>query len=611
MVFSEDNSLVGVIAVTASLMLLERDLTASFLGNTLKFIGINLLIGIGAFIANTNMWIAIPINFCIIFFLSYTLLFYLRKPLYLPFSLQYLFLVSSPVSIDRLPLRLVALVCGALCIMIVQFLTNRKRLTKQGRSLLNAICSDLVLQIDQIIKKEESHSISERVQNSIITLRKLIYDKRENEFYLTEEGRIKLNLSVSLEKISVLLDNLKHLEVSEHLFKDIKTYLKLAEETFIQKGATDQLEAHFNNLLNTYDFNSFKNLEILELFNNMGFLKDSLKELHTLSEDSHQFAKKTKINYYQNLLFDLKHMRKNSMKYSYALRLAVGITISFFITDLLGLSEGKWIAFTVLSIIQPIYEASTQKSSDRVFATFVGALLTSVLFTIFKDTTIRTLLLMSYGYIGSYFTAYRYTTIFVTASAIGSAALASGTVYTLTFNRILYVIIGTGIALLLNKFLLPYKVEDNKKELNTLYEKTIYSMISEISQTIQGNENAHKIKNLFLTTSLLEDRMRMNAQTFNNPEYMHLIEQEKLLITNIYELYIWITTNKIKSFDIKYVMEDIKLLLITHPNDLEKTINGIKKLIEIAQDVSDRIVLNMIIQILREQDAMNLQLKLV
>ena len=70
-IFGEENTLIGVTTITATFMFLERDFTGSPLKNTLKFIGINLLIGIGtSLIVASNMWLGLIINFIVVFIFS-------------------------------------------------------------------------------------------------------------------------------------------------------------------------------------------------------------------------------------------------------------------------------------------------------------------------------------------------------------------------------------------------------------------------------------------------------------------------------------------------------------------------------------------------------------
>ena len=113
-IFGDANTLIGVTTATAMLMLLQKDLTLSPIKNTALLIILNVVIGLAATIASMNMWIAIPVNFIMMFVLSYSLCYNLKSPVYLPFSLQYLFLLVNPVSDDRLPMRFLSLVVGVL-----------------------------------------------------------------------------------------------------------------------------------------------------------------------------------------------------------------------------------------------------------------------------------------------------------------------------------------------------------------------------------------------------------------------------------------------------------------------------------------------------------------
>lgn len=200
-IFGEENTLIGVTTITAVLMLLDRDLTLSPVKNTFRLLCINLLIGIGAHFASENMYLGILLNFAILFFISYIFCSTLRSSIYLPFSLQYLFILSSPVSYDKLPIRLLSLAVGAIVIILSQLIVNKNKLHKSGNKLLHNVC-DLIT--DKIHNKENINDleVNQMIHDSIDKFRIMVYDKREYNYYLTSEGRLKLNLSISNEKLS-------------------------------------------------------------------------------------------------------------------------------------------------------------------------------------------------------------------------------------------------------------------------------------------------------------------------------------------------------------------------------------------------------------------------
>ena len=70
------------------------------------------------------------INFAVMFIIGFTLCHNLKSPTYLPFSLQYIFMLSSPISLEKLPNRIGSLIFGALVIMGAQLIINRIRFQK-------------------------------------------------------------------------------------------------------------------------------------------------------------------------------------------------------------------------------------------------------------------------------------------------------------------------------------------------------------------------------------------------------------------------------------------------------------------------------------------------
>lgn len=604
-VFGDENSLIGVTSITAMLMFLERDLTIAPWKNTVKLITLNLFIGCAAALASTNMWIAIPVNFIAIFILGHSLLYNLKKPMYLPFILQYLFILSSPVPFEKLPMRLLALVFGALGIMALQLLTNKKKLTKTGNKLLEMVCNSLIQKAEHIKSNQSYEGINKDIKHTLHEFSKLLYDKRENDFYLTEEGIIKLNLSVSLEKISYLLDKMTYEGMQQEVINDLIMCLGKIKDCFVDAVHIDKLEGELHTLLAKYETKQIRDITSLELLNHLGFLRTNLQDLKALKQEQYNIVKKIEDipdEYKKHVIFK-KELNKNSIKYSYAMRLAIGITFAGFLTDFLNLSEGRWIMFTVLSLVVPVYELSKQKVKDRLFATLVGAIIITVLFGIFEDLTIRTMILMAAGYISSYLTQYRYSTICVTVSAIGAVALMGNT-QVLTVNRIIFVGVGALIAILVNKFILPYRLEDHNAHLKTMYKETILEMLKEVYEVAKGSGNKHHIKNLFIITSLIEDRLRLNNQTATGESADNLTKERRILLTNIYELYIWISQNKIKEVDIQYVLEDIKKLSQENPEGITPVIAQVQKHIDSVEDINDKVILGIIIEILQEEDRM-------
>lgn len=601
-VFGGENMLIGVSTITAMLMLLERDLTSHPFGNTFKFVALNLFIGIAAFLTGFNIWLAIPINFIAMFVVSYSLMFNLKNPLYLPFSLQYLFILATPVAIGQMPLRLASLVFGALAIMGVQMLVNRKKITKSGDKKTEVICTALIEKTELIKKGKNHETIDKQIASEINELRSIIYDKREENYYLTEEGRIKLNVSAALEKINVLLDDLSNKESEQDILENVIYCLRLATDSLNNSEAMDELAESYSQMLSKYKGDQNHSLLVLRMLNNIDFLKDSLIELNELEKEHYNVVNNLEHipKKFQRLRIREKKSHTNSIKLSYAVRIAVAISLSGFIVDYFEIHEGRWMMFTVLSVIIPLYEQSTKKMRDRIFATVIGAVLVVAMFTIFHGNTMRMILLMTAGYLMSYVKVYRYNTILVTFSAIGAAALITGATEILTMNRVLLVVAGVILALLINKFILPYHLDDANRDLQAMYQDTIHEMLTEAINQVRGTGSNHSMKNLLLISTMIEDRLKLNNQ--ENEKRIAWLQHQRRTACTIYELDRWIHKHGIQESNVQPVSSRLELLLnrsVSEQTVLE-SVSEMKEQIRTMRGIEDRIVISMILEVTEE-----------
>ena len=255
--------------------------------------------------------------------------------------------------------------------------------------------------------------------------------------------------------------------------------------------------------------------------------------------------------------------------------------------------------FTILSVITPLYETSKSKTKDRVFATIVGSIIVALLFTIFKDTLSRMIIITAAGYLNGYFREYKYATIFVTISAIGSAALI-GNVQILTINRIFFVFLGAILALAANKFLFPYRLSDSINQLREMYHNAIVKMLKEVENLVEGKSNPHTMKNLLIVTSLIDSKARSNESIANSKSYSSIITERRNLVTNIYELYIFILKDQVKSSYKKEIISDLEDLIQYKDEDISWKINHLKTVINSTKDMNTKIILSSMAVILEE-----------
>lgn len=598
--FGEENTLIGVTTITATLMFLGKDLTISPIRNAIRLILLNLFIGICAILAVKHIYLGIVVNFIALFIVSYALCYNLESPMYFPFTLQYLFLLSAPVSAEQIPKRLIALVFGAIFIILIQLIVNKDKISKSGNKILTNVC-DLILGKIENFENNYIDDENLEIESKINAFRKMVYDKREVDFYLTEEGRIKLNLSAALENTYYMIGAIEKSPDVLFILNNLKELINDTKNVLEGKNIDKDLCKEKYIFLQECEDRNINELLVLQLLDSIVLLQDTLYELKNLKKENYNLVKSvgdipsnTKESLFKYVVGDHR-----SLKYCYAMRVAIAISIGGYIKDLFNISEGRWIMFTILSLVNPIYEVSKNKTKDRVLSTIIGSVIVLALFSIFKDTTIRSIILMITGYISGYLKQYKYSIICVTISAVGSAALL-GDVSGLTVDRILLVILGAIIAIIANKFIFPYKLQDSNDELEVMYSSAVIEMLKEIQKAVEGIKEPHIMKNLLIKTSLIEERLKLNNQILDISSYDKLVKEQRFLVTNIYELYIWIIREKVNPEYIKYVLRDIKQLIDYKDEPIENRIDEIKSHIRVVKDLKTKITLSSITIILKE-----------
>ena len=585
-IFGDKNILVGVMGITAILMLTQINLTVSPGKNLVKLLIINLGIGIFTYLANLNIWAAIPINFIGIFVIAYTFYYNLKTPVYLPFTLQYMFLLATPITAAELPMRLLSLLVAPIGIMLIQFVVNKNKTTKVGNKLIGGICDNLIKKINNDENKVE---INEAIKKNANDFRKIIYDNRKDNFYVTEEGRIKLNIVIILEKLSNLLDEKT---TNKQILNDLIICLQELKRSLGKEEDLRNITDITGNIINNYKKDNSYDLVSLRILNTINMLNISLKELKSLGKENYNTIKSSKDvpEKYKMTNIHKREFYTSSVKFSYAIRVSLGITIAAFIADYFKLPEGRWIYFTAFAIIIPIYELSKKKLRDRMFATLVGGAIIVLSFTIFKNALIRMLIIMVAGYLRSYTSTYRYGTICTTICAIGAAAMTGGAVV-LTIDRIVFVIFGTIIAIIINRFILPVRMKDANNELLGTYNEVVHGMLNKVyEEAINTGDNTHEMDTLLLVTTMIEERLAVNNGDSITEEYSSYFDKLRILIIDIYQLYTLVRINKAENSKVEYLIEDLKGLSNIDNIDINNKIKGVEEHIKIANGIDNKII---------------------
>ena len=137
---------------------MSEDLTRKPGINFIKLLFLNVILGFFSYIANTNIWLGLVLNFVVLGGIGYFLSYNLNKNIIVPFGLQYLFMLYTPVSGIDFYKRIAGLIFSAILIMAIQLIIHRKK--KDDNNLNETLEKDDVYKEIKVFgKMVEIHTI--------------------------------------------------------------------------------------------------------------------------------------------------------------------------------------------------------------------------------------------------------------------------------------------------------------------------------------------------------------------------------------------------------------------------------------------------------------------
>ncbi len=449
-VFGVSNKMVGITVLIFGLGICEKDLTYNLGLLVIRLLCFLLAMGIFSYLSLLNPILGLILNFGFIFYATYVMVEGNKKPYHFPFILGYLFLIFlSPSAPTDLPGRLIALIGGAFLIVGLQWLFNHKTYDKVLNSRLDQVLNQLIHRLERLLAKD-SGSCEEEVhalKASMGRFMKAIYERFGTNGSFNKEGVEQVTHMVAYEKMYYLLDEVaKDYEaglIDDETIEDLIVFVKehrgghhaYSGVSMFDQGATSVKE-----------------------------LKQVLLVLQTAERDEYSHDQRTLWEQF------LKPIDRESYAFKFAMRLSILLSVCLFISQLFGLSYGRWLCFTIAALVQPDAESSHKKTIERLIGTGVGATIFVALITIFKEESQQMIIVLLSSYIGMYMNRYDFKMIFITIQALGGALLtATGSI--VIGNRLFYIVVGAVIAYLGNKWLFPIRRKDIKEHYIDLYEQ--------------------------------------------------------------------------------------------------------------------------------------------
>lgn len=553
LVFGESNTLIGVTTVTAYLMFMPYNLSvtpAKFFG---KILFLNLLMGLGAFIASYNIYLALIINFTVVYMTAYGYYNSFRMEMYFPFILQYAFILFNPIHIANDPsivvkdllIRLAALCICPIIVVGYSVYKHHDYASKRIKNITNLI--------DQLLLEVEGKE--NQFGTTIASLKLSMFDYKADKSATSYKNNIILNVIETLENIYYHLND----------YNDSDKHILI--------NFLNQLKAEVSSLSDITKFDT-KDISNINLRNNITIIDNNIKYIHkkiSITEKAKEFIEQ---HTYTKAKKNTGKVKRYAVEQSFAIKIAIAVSLISFIADYFHFPDGKWAVFTVISVMTPLFEKSVQKMKYRLLATVAGLIVLMAIFSIFRDSTVRLIILMLANYIHMFQTQYKYKIILVTFSAVGMLMVNEPVTQNITVIelRLVMIMVGLFIGILFNRFVFKYTLQDSIKYDLYRYLNCLEEIYTDVKVLAEDKVEDHKINTRILIPNLANNNINKSIiECESSGRYTSPITQQCIEITNyLFHYYLCIKNKLISQPEIDKIIKEVDKLETLEYDEIPK-----------------------------------------
>lgn len=525
-VLGPENSIAGVIFAIMMSASMVRDLTANPFRHLFIQSFVLVFMALAAFGVHVlPAPLSFLVNFITLLVILYAFTYEYSSHMYFPYILSYLFLVFiSPVTGSQLPRRILAMVIGALSMILYQWFMGRNRVVETARDVLSEMIDDLGLCISYRLGEHTSCPDLSDTRRKLCLLSQTVYDRRKKILCVSDAGFSMIAAGRGLEHLMLLVSELPE-ELSE---QDRALLMRTKEElkgfhSFIQQKISDIPALEPMGL-----FAPEKEKSTALFYKTLLYTRDRL--LHMTDPQNKRHYHKTALSLKVQLqaALDLSPVRA-----IYALRTALLLSCATLLVQLLALPHGKWLVFTLASVSLPYADDVPLKIKKRTIATITGGLLSVVLYSLIPSPVGRTAVMMLSGYISYYFSDYKETFACSTIGALGGAvfmnALDFPSVGSIFLIRLGYILAGVLAGYVINCLIYPYSRAKATSQLWKKY-KNVTELLTKVCHWEQADPQLYY--NLVIQAHLQEEKLCQNAHLEEWSEFPELLSKCREQVRN-------------------------------------------------------------------------------
>ena len=535
-IFGVENTIIGLIIAMASYAFLRLDLTSYPIYKSMIFLILNLFLAISAYISSINPFLGLIINFLILFTVSFIYTTEFKNVISYIFLLLYVYMWEYPISLDQLPRRLVAMGVGVFIIIGIHILFNRRNFKKNSNNIIIRSIRNIQREISHIINESYMEKENIYIDSELRKLLILIKGRNNNKFIGNNKDDIYFNIVLILERINSIINKvgkvnsksevvIEYLNSLNHDLENITLFLEEKVECINVK----KYDLGKGSMINSLAEKEYAFLgECTEL---IMLLEKNINNLYEYNKKKPRKRIKVKFNLKQ-LLIENSSLKMKHLRVAYSLKLAIAVSLIMFIVDLFKIPQGRWIVTSVYVVIQPYEEETLTKAIKRFKGTIIGVIIYISIFTFFPHIIPLELLLLILMFL--YFVQKDYDKkVVCTALMTLSFGLSRSTVGSLAFYRFLFVIIGIGIALGVNKLIFPQSIKNSIYDLKERYLELTNKLLCELKSILYEEEYNENTVKLLLDCNLIESKLMENKLIAENLELKDLVYKQSIILSKI------------------------------------------------------------------------------
>ncbi len=559
--FGEKNIMLAFPIALTSAVLGRQNFRVKTFDKTLGIIIIDLIIVTFAYISRLNLITGIVINFISIFLIMYTITNQYDPTFYKPFIMLYVFTQYAWVPLNQIPNRYLAVIFGVLIIVICNKAINEiNEKSLLGKSISKSL-SLIVESLRDILKGNYSKEKEVECTNIMRSLAYKIYVSRYRDYLTTNLGQIQFKIFMDIEHLNLFLRKIEegysHKDIAKEEIEELINLLEQIIEFSDGKIRVDNVVNETNRYVNKHIKEAKYGYEISVVLINLSKNITSLAYIN--KKDINKVYERWQRSYLDKTRYTFKeYFRRDSIRFKFAMRMAITLTLSLFVGELLGFYKIIWAIITIMSVIQPYYEETLKKTKDRVVGNTIAIVFTGVVINIMDNRYVTIVILIASLYLLYGFKEYHKISLFAAISSICVASL-SNNINELLVYRITYVIIGVLIVILANKFIYPYKLKDGIKQLEEKIERYNYMLVKEGELYLQDKGNIHIVRDIIIHLTLLNQKLYLRNLQYEDEEVDRFVDNNTF---DAIEIGYAILMSYGKSRDFKKVkLEEISRLL--------------------------------------------------